>query len=254
MSNEIIEVQPQQVAVIATTPFQMIAQAAARGASLEEMRQYMDLQDRMEANEARKAFVAAMAAFKKNPPQILKEKFVGYVNRDGTKTGYSHATLGSVCNAVVEAMGAHGISHRWVTEQPASGMIAVTCILTHCLGHSENNRMEAPPDNSGKKNVIQQIASTQSYLQRYTLLAACGLATNEQTDDDGASAYQEEPKAEPKQEAQKEKSKIGGKGLLAAIASIKAGDFTVERLLADYSLTEDQLTMLSDEFPQGSAQ
>jgi hypothetical protein len=90
-----------------------------------------------------------------------------------------------VCGAVVEALGTHGFSHRWDTEQPDSGMIAVTCSITHAMGHCETTRMVAPPDNSGKKNVIQQVASTITYLQRYTLLAACGLATNEQLDDDG---------------------------------------------------------------------
>lgn len=175
----------QPFAVVPTTPFELVAHAAARGASMDELRTFIELQERLEANQARKAYVAAMAEFKRSPPQIIKDKFVGYENRDGSRTGYTHATLGSVCGAVVEAMGAHGFSHRWDTEQPDSGMIAVTCSITHAMGHCETTRMMAPPDNSGKKNVIQQVASTITYLQRYTLLAACGLATNEQLDDDG---------------------------------------------------------------------
>ncbi|MNL48938.1 ERF superfamily protein [compost metagenome] len=43
--------------------------------------------------------------------------------------------------------------------------------------------MQAMPDNSGKKNAIQQVASTITYLQRYTLLAATGVATKGQDDD-----------------------------------------------------------------------
>jgi len=182
VAHQVATQAPRQVAV---TPFELVAQAAARGASMEELKAFIELQERLEANQARKAYVAAMADFKRNPPQIVKDKFVGYENRDGTWTGYTHATLGSVCGAVVEALGTHGFSHRWDTEQPDSGMIAVTCSITHALGHSEVTRMVAPPDNSGKKNVIQQVASTITYLQRYTLLAACGLATNEQLDDDG---------------------------------------------------------------------
>lgn len=172
-------------AMVATNAFELVAHAAARGATMEEIKAFIELQERLEANAARKAYVAAMAEFKRSPPQIVKDKFVGYENRDGSRTGYTHATLGSVCGAVVEAMGAHGFSHRWDTEQPDSGMIAVTCSITHAMGHCETTRMMAPPDNSGKKNVIQQVASTITYLQRYTLLAACGLATNEQLDDDG---------------------------------------------------------------------
>ncbi len=175
----------QPLAVVPTTPFELVAHAAARGASMDELRTFIELQERLEANQARKAYVAAMAEFKRNPPQIMKDKAVGYYNKDGSFTGYRHSTLGAVCGAVVEALGTHGFSHRWDTEQPDSGMIAVTCSITHAMGHCETTRMVAPPDNSGKKNAIQQVASTITYLQRYTLLAACGLATNEQLDDDG---------------------------------------------------------------------
>jgi hypothetical protein len=175
----------QPLAVVPTTPFELVAHAAARGASMEELRAFIELQERLEANQARKAYVAAMAEFKRNPPQIMKDKAVGYYNKDGSFTGYRHSTLGAVCGAVVEALGTHGFSHRWDTEQPDSGLIAVTCSITHAMGHCETTRMVAPPDNSGKKNAIQQVASTITYLQRYTLLAACGLATNEQLDDDG---------------------------------------------------------------------
>ncbi len=75
-------------------------------------------------------------------------------------------------------LAAHGFSHRWDTKQ-ADGRIEVSCILTHNLGHSESTTLEASPDSSGKKNAIQQVASTVTYLQRYTLLAACGLATKD---------------------------------------------------------------------------
>jgi hypothetical protein len=175
----------QPLAVVPTTPFELVAHAAARGASMEELRTFIELQERLEANQARKAYVAAMAEFKRNPPQIVKDKFVSFDGRDGSNTSYMHATLGSVCGAIVEGLGKQGFSHRWDTEQPASGMVSVTCTITHSMGHSEVTRMQAPPDASGKKNAIQQIASTITYLQRYTLLAACGLATNEQLDDDG---------------------------------------------------------------------
>ena len=43
--------------------------------------------------------------------------------------------------------------------------------------------MTAPPDGSGKKNQIQQIASTVTYLERYTLFAILGLASADQDDD-----------------------------------------------------------------------
>ena len=73
-------------------------------------------------------------------------------------------------------MGRHGLSYRWDIGQ-RDGRIHVSCIVTHKAGHSETVTMDAAPDNSGKKNSIQQIASSVTYLQRYTLLAIAGLAT-----------------------------------------------------------------------------
>ncbi|MGK5049914.1 ERF family protein, partial [Janthinobacterium sp. GB4P2] len=134
-----------------------------------------------------------------------------------------------------------GISHDWDTQQPASGMIIVSCSLTHVMGHSKSTTMEAPPDNSGSKNVIQQIASTVTYLQRYTLLGACGLATKDM-DDDGRGGEQAAPAVPPITPRA-----IGPKGLAAAIAQIKAGKFTVARLVKENILTEDQLTQVNDE-------
>lgn len=233
------------VAVIPTTPFELVAHAAARGASMDELRTFIELQERLEANQARKAYVAAMADFKRNPPQIMKDKAVGYYNKDGSFTGYRHSTLGAVCGAVVEALGAHGFSHRWDTEQPDSGMVAVTCAITHAMGHCETTRMVAPPDNSGKKNAIQQVASTITYLQRYTLLAACGLATNEQLDDDGNGGQGQQEDSQPAGQAAQGSAKHNGlpscSDDLFAVESpkwqrtVESGKKTAEQLLATVS-------------------
>lgn len=182
----------------AITPMQMIQIALDRGADLDMMSKLMDLQDRWEANEARKAYVSALSAFKADPPTIIKNKHVGFDTRSGDTTQYKHATLDQVCNAVAPALSANGLSHRWSIEQ-GDGMIRVTCVLTHVLGHSEKVTLSAGADQSGKKNPIQAIASTVTYLQRYTLLAATGLAAADQ-DNDGAGGGIEMISAEQKDE------------------------------------------------------
>lgn len=160
------------------------------GGSPEQLEKMMALQERWEAGEAKKEFTEAMAAFKRNPPTILKDKRVYYESKDQTSaTDYFHATLGSVCEAIVFGLAEHGISHRWETEQ-RDARVYVTCILTHKRGHSESTKLDGAPDSSGKKNSLQQVASTVTYLQRYTLLAATGLATKDMpaVDNDGAGA------------------------------------------------------------------
>lgn len=184
-----VEIPPLESTVrlpsVAPTPSDLLAMAVSRGADMEQLRQLMDLQERYEANIARKAYVAAMAAFKSEPMEILKRKLVTFQTRDGETTSYHHAELSDVTDTVVPAMGKHGLSHRWGIAQKGSE-ITVTCEITHELGHFESVAMTAMPDASGKKNAIQQVASTVSYLQRYTLLALTGMATKGM-DDDGRS-------------------------------------------------------------------
>jgi hypothetical protein len=171
-------------AVQPATPTMMLAMAVERGASLEYIEKLMALQERWEANEARKAFTVAMTDFKAEPLEIFKRKAVGYATKEGDFVGYKHAELSDVADVVVPAMARHGLSHRWDVKQESARVI-VTCTVTHRMGHSESVTMDAAPDDSGKKNKIQQIASSVTYLQRYTLLAIVGLATKNE-DDDGA--------------------------------------------------------------------
>lgn len=189
MTTDVIDVEPRATSAALTTtnevqggPLAMAMQAMKAGMSIADMRGMLELQKDWEANEARKAYVQAMSEFKLNPPEIFKRKEVAF---NGTQ--YMHATLGDVTQAITQALAAHGISHRWDTVQNGP-QITVTCILTHKQGHSESTTLEGSPDDSGKKNRIQQVASTVTYLQRYTLLAATGLATKDVEDDDGKGA------------------------------------------------------------------
>lgn len=168
------------------TPAHMLQMAVEQGADLDKLEKLMDLQQRWEETEARKAFVSALNGFKENPPRLSKNKHVQFDTSKG-RTEYHHATLDHVSSTIGEGLSKHGISHRWNTEQLDGGLIRVTCILTHAQGHSERTALQAVSDQSGGKNGIQAIGSTVTYLQRYTLLAATGMAVADQ-DDDAQSA------------------------------------------------------------------
>jgi hypothetical protein len=171
----------QQTAI---TPMAMLQMAVSQNADLDKLTQLMALQERWEANEARKAFTKALSDFKAQGVVIGKDKHVSFATSKG-KTEYNHATLGNVCDVIGKALSEFGLSYRWATEQ-VEGKIKVTCVLMHVLGHSESVSLQSGADESGGKNSIQAIGSTVSYLQRYTLLAITGTATQEQ-DDDGKS-------------------------------------------------------------------
>jgi ERF superfamily len=160
--------------------------AASRGASIEELEKWMALHERWEANEARKAYIKAMAAFKSKVITVEKSAHVSFANKTGQNTEYDHETLWDVVAAAVPRMGEYGLAHTWDVVQ-AEGAVTVSCIVTHEQGHSEKVTMSSPRDESGGKNTIQSIGSATTYLQRYTLKAALGLASKER-DDDGRGA------------------------------------------------------------------
>ena len=168
---------------------------------VDKLQKLLDVKTQWEANEAKKAFVSALNAFKKDPPEIVKNKHVEFDVRGGDKTEYWHATLDQVCEVVGKALSEHGLSHHWDVKQsddPQNVKITVACVLTHEMGHSERVSITAFPDDSGKKNRIQQIASAITYLQRYTLLAATGLAAG--PDDDGEASAADPITTEQKDE------------------------------------------------------
>jgi|HubBroStandDraft_4_1064222.scaffolds.fasta_scaffold05566_14 hypothetical protein len=176
----------QNLAIV--SPVELLRIAVSQNANVDQLTKLMDLQERWERREAKRAYDAAMKAFKAAAPQITKNHQVGFEAKDPSKgrTDYKHATLDHVCDALVGALAQHGIYHSWKVTQE-SQWIHVTCILTHELGHSEETTLMGAPDNTGNKNAIQAVGSTVTYLQRYTLLAACGLATSN-SDNDGRGA------------------------------------------------------------------
>ena len=171
--KQIVETQSKAI-----TPMDMLNMAVSQGADLDKLEKLMALQERWEANEAKKAYVAAMNAFKADPPTIYKTKNVSFGN-----TSYSHALLENAAELIGSAMTKHGLSFRWDCEQLEGGIVRVTCVITHCQGHSERTTLQAGLDQSGAKNNIQALGSTVSYLERYTLFAATGMASKGMDDD-----------------------------------------------------------------------
>jgi hypothetical protein len=254
--NAITEVSQRAVSAASTHqlsagPMANAIAALQAGMTIESLKGIMELQKDWEANEARKSYVADMAEFKLNPPEIYKTKLVAF-----SGTEYMHATIGDVTKAIVEALASHGFSHSWETRQDAS-LITVICKITHRMGHSESTSLQSSPDVSGKKNSIQAIASAQTYLQRYTLLAACGLATMDLPDDDGRGwqpepdrVFQNDRQPEPRQPAglpeysdEEFTSKLGGwKAIIES--GKKTPDTLISFLQTKVTLTASQINQI----------
>lgn len=170
-------------------PMQILQQAIERGANPETLEKLLSLQERWQKNEARMAFADAMSKAKAELPVIVKNRTVGYESKKAGAAGttYKHADFAQVARTVDPILTRHGLSYRFRTESVSGqASVAVTCIVEHAAGHSEETTLTAERDTSGSKNNIQAIGSTVTYLQRYTLMAALGLAAA--ADDDAVKA------------------------------------------------------------------
>jgi hypothetical protein len=153
--------------------------------SIERVNLAFDFYQRVEAAAAKKAFDAAMADAKAEFGPIVKRHLVSY-GEAKDKTEYKHEDLADISEVVDPILAKHGLYVKHDGTSNLNEPISVTCIVTHRLGYSEKTTLKAGADSSGKKNSIQAIGSTLTYLQRYTKRLALGLSPRK--DDDGRSA------------------------------------------------------------------
>lgn len=192
----------------------MVGAAMAAGtpdpATLEKL---MDLQQRWERGEAKKAFTAAMVGLKRDLPAVIgHDKKVDFKTSKG-RTCYTHASLAATVEAVVGILAAHGFTHKWVPKTSDSS-VEVTCTISHRAGHHEECTIDSPPDTGGLKNAAQARMSTITMLSRYSLLSLLGLATGDMSEPTG-----EQPDPE---------GRIVASRNLKAAAAIKAAGNTIE--------------------------
>jgi hypothetical protein len=204
-ANEVTKLKPTDVPA-PITPMDMLDRAISQGANIDVLEKLMSLQERWEKNQGRKAFDEAMASAKAEITPIIKNRTVSH---GIGKASYQHEDLAQIARAIDPILSKHGLSYRFRTDTQGNA-VAVTCIISHRDGHSEANSLSAAPDASGSKNSVQAIGSTLTYLQRYALKAALGLASS--NDDDARVA-------EPKQTIDAEQAQNLRDKLTAAKAS-----------------------------------
>jgi hypothetical protein len=191
MTTDIIERSAKTVPISieqvpAGSPMAMAILALQSGMAPEEIQKFMDLQDRYNSTQAKKAYDEAFAAFKDEGVKIIKAKEI----TAGPLQGRKYAELHDVVKAVTPALSKYGLSSSWKLTRDEPDWIEVTCYLRHVGGHQESVSMGGPPDAGGAKNAIQARASAKTYLERYTLKAILGLS--EEADDTDGSVYRQQ--------------------------------------------------------------
>lgn len=178
-------------------PSALLQIAVEKGADVEKLEKLMELQERWDANEARKAFFAAMAAFQGDAPAIDRGKHVK--GRDG-RVMYSYAPLEAILDTIRPCERKHGFMHAWDQDDLDGGGVRIICKISHTGGHTETSTVTIPQTKGMNTSAAQDRGIIVTYGQRRSLLNAYGLATGGE-DRDGAAMDAEPSTVTPEQVA-----------------------------------------------------
>lgn len=156
-----------------------------------------------EDREAERSFNAAISRAKGELSPVLKTNVVDFTSKAGSRTKYKYESFADVARVVDPVFARHGLSYRFSVGQQGK-QVTVVCIVSHADGYSDKVRLEGEVDpGSTGMSMVQALGSALTYLQRYSLRAAIGLAAG--IDDDGRSAGGASPKITAEQEAELDK-------------------------------------------------
>jgi len=132
-----------KVSGYAPTPMALMEAAIEKGVEPDQLSKLMDLQERYEANQARRAFANALADFQARCPTILKSK---------RADRYSYAPLDEVLRTIRPHLDAAGLSVRFSTILTKETVLTAICTITHRDGHSETSEFAACVDENMRVN------------------------------------------------------------------------------------------------------
>ncbi len=151
---------------LAADPMQMVARALEKGIDGAMLQQFMDLADRFEANEARKAYAADMVKAQKAMPAVV-------ATSPNEQTSSLFAKLGVIITAIKPIYTKYGFSVSFGEGVAAKeGEIRINARVMHRLGHYEDFWYDLELDVAGPKGALNKTAvhgkaSSTSYAQRY---------------------------------------------------------------------------------------
>lgn len=134
-----------------------------------------------------------------------------------------YADLSACVEAVIEGLNGAGIALVQRTSEDTTGVTVETVFIHESGEMLECGKLHVP----AAKHDPQGYGSALTYARRYSLMAACGIAPE---DDDGNAASRAKPKKESLTNAR----------FAQAVERIKDGKYTTDKLRETFALTEEQ--------------
>ncbi len=150
-----------------------------------------------------------------------------------TKKSYSttYAPLEDIVKIVQPILSEHGFSVSFSTQQNGIESVKIVCTLMHKDGHTATTELELPTEAVTKgMNKMQAIGAAITYGKRYTL---CGILNITTTGDDCNNGFAVNAKTS--------KPRLNDEQFSKALAKIQANEYTVEKLVNTYELSNEQI-------------
>jgi hypothetical protein len=225
---EMVVAQPQPLQEVVGDPFLMMIERAARDprVDIDKMERLFRMKLDMDARNAKAAYLQALAAMQPKLPVITKHGVISKNVKDdrGQNTGRQeamtkYARWEDVVEGITPVLAEYGFSLSFRVAQPTADRVAVSGVLGHRDGHTEETTLALPIDSSGAKNNVQGWGSSVSYGKRYTAFALLNISARGEDDDgegDGMDGDVERLATGPRDETGKLRSTYDVKKVAAA--------------------------------------
>ena len=161
---------------------------------VEKMKALLDMQERIEERDGKKAFTVAFNALQAELPVINRDGKIDHSSDGGdtTKSGRKalktkYATYPNLNRVVGPLLKKYGFTFSTAMEPDPSGAMVAVSTLEHIAGHARTTHFRVTADASGGKNNQQGWGSSQQYGMRYNMIALLNIVTEakEDVDNDG---------------------------------------------------------------------
>jgi len=159
--------------------YDILMRAIELNVDLDAFEKLVNLVEKVQIDKAKREFYEAFAKFQSQVPPILKSS---EVNMGAGRPRYNYASLYDIISKIQKPLGDNNLSFRWEISNN-NDIIEVTCILSHSGGYELQTSIHAGKDATPGKSNVQAIASTITYLKRYTLVSLLGIGTADPDDD-----------------------------------------------------------------------
>ena len=160
----------------------LIAKALEHNVGIDTMERLLALRERLQAEQARAAFLRALAAFQGECPVIVKTKTVAIRPASGAGYTYRYAPLDIIVEQVRPFLQKYGLSYTIKTRQD-EGTLTAICEAHHEGGHTEPSELTVPIDKAARMNDTQKVGAARTYAMRYAFCNAFGILTGDEDTD-----------------------------------------------------------------------